>query len=87
MDKPPWELHLLQESGTKTDSVAVLRVHQSVADGPALLKLLCSCLSDTRIMSRARVNKEWKVLDRYFSLTFCSYRSILFFIVDICVHF
>nr|CAD7200970.1 unnamed protein product [Timema douglasi] len=35
-DKPPWEMHVLQSYGKHSDTVAVLRVHQSVADGMAL---------------------------------------------------
>uniref|UniRef100_A0A1B6C173 diacylglycerol O-acyltransferase n=1 Tax=Clastoptera arizonana TaxID=38151 RepID=A0A1B6C173_9HEMI len=67
MGKPPWELHLLQESGTKTESVAVLRIHNSVADGPALLKLLCSCLSDNRIITGSR-NCSRKPASFYYNL-------------------
>ncbi|XP_075234968.1 uncharacterized protein LOC142332412 [Lycorma delicatula] len=46
-DKPPWELHVLRQC-------AVLRVHQSVADGTSLVKLLCHCLADTKIISNTQ---------------------------------
>lgn len=52
-DKSPWELHVLQSADAAT---AVLRVHQSVADGPALVTLLCRCLSDTKVSSCSTVS-------------------------------
>ncbi|GLG98522.1 Uncharacterized protein GBIM_05155 [Gryllus bimaculatus] len=45
-DKPPWEVHVLSSFGAARDTVAVLRVHQSVADGMALVRLLCHSLAD-----------------------------------------
>ncbi|XP_063232252.1 uncharacterized protein LOC134536464 [Bacillus rossius redtenbacheri] len=45
-DKPPWEVHVLRGYGRHEDTVAVLRVHQSVADGMALVRVLCHSLAD-----------------------------------------
>ena len=49
-DKPPWELHVLQSVGRHQDTVAVLRVHQSVADGMALVRVLCHSLADCQVL-------------------------------------
>ncbi|KAJ9601031.1 hypothetical protein L9F63_000766 [Diploptera punctata] len=49
-DKPPWELHVLQRVGRHQDTVAVLRVHQSVADGMALVRVLCHSLADCQVL-------------------------------------
>nr|CAD7394682.1 unnamed protein product [Timema cristinae] len=49
-DKPPWEMHVLQSYGKHADTVAVLRVHQSVADGMALVRVLCHSLTDCQIL-------------------------------------
>lgn len=49
-DKPPWELHVLQSVGHHQDTVTVLRVHQSVADGMALVRVLCHSLADCHVL-------------------------------------
>ena len=49
-DKPPWELHVLQSVGHHRDTVTVLRVHQSVADGMALVRVLCHSLADCHVL-------------------------------------
>ncbi|XP_023701510.1 uncharacterized protein LOC111861300 isoform X2 [Cryptotermes secundus] len=49
-DKPPWEMHVLQSVGRHQDTVAVLRVHQSVADGMALVRILCHSLTDCQVL-------------------------------------
>lgn len=49
-DKPPWEMHVLQSVGRHQDTVAVLRVHQSVADGMALVRILCHSLADCQVL-------------------------------------
>ncbi|KAG8324651.1 hypothetical protein J6590_087369 [Homalodisca vitripennis] len=53
-DKPPWELQVLHAAG-RQGTTTILRVHQSVADGPALVTMLCRCLADTKVMPRIPV--------------------------------
>ncbi|XP_034246793.1 uncharacterized protein LOC117648394, partial [Thrips palmi] len=46
-DRPPWELRLLPACGSrKTEVVLVVRVHPALADGDALVRLLCHALAD-----------------------------------------
>ena len=49
-DKSPWELRVLSQSidCSSTDTIIILRVHQSLADGMTLIKILCTKLADTR---------------------------------------
>ncbi|KAK6643616.1 hypothetical protein RUM43_005126 [Polyplax serrata] len=49
-DKSPWQLQVFQSFGTNRDTVIILRVHQSVADGTALMRLLCHSLADAQII-------------------------------------
>lgn len=49
-DKPPWEFHVFQPFGDHQDTIAVLRVHQSIADGTALLRVLCHSLADSQVI-------------------------------------
>ncbi|XP_059482024.1 uncharacterized protein LOC132200526 [Neocloeon triangulifer] len=49
-EKPPWELHVLSAYGRHGDTAVVLRVHQCLADGMALVRVLCHALSDTRVL-------------------------------------
>lgn len=57
-DKPPWEMHVLQSVGRHQDTVAVLRVHQSVADGMALVRVLCHSLADCQVLHVPQVTEE-----------------------------
>ena len=72
-DKPPWEMHVLQDTGKKAVTVAVLRVHQSVADGTALVKMLCRCLGDTEVSPHVRVSTlpDINTLDNHCRGCFC----------------
>ena len=49
-DKPPWELRVISQSvdSSSTDTIIILRVHQCLADGMMLIKILCTKLADTR---------------------------------------
>lgn len=49
-DRSPWELRVLSQSidCSSTDTIIILRVHQSLADGMTLIKILCTKLADTR---------------------------------------
>ncbi|KAF4532867.1 hypothetical protein B566_EDAN001470, partial [Ephemera danica] len=51
-DKPLWEVHVLPRYGRHGDTAAVLRVHQSVADGMALVRVLCHALADSRVLHK-----------------------------------
>jgi hypothetical protein len=57
-DKPPWEMHVLQKVGHLQDTVAVLRVHQSVADGTALVRVLCHSLADCQVLHVPQVRQQ-----------------------------
>ncbi|XP_071452820.1 uncharacterized protein [Hetaerina americana] len=48
--KPPWELRVVRGYGKHLDTVAVVRVHQSLADGMSLVRLLCHALADSRVL-------------------------------------
>ncbi|XP_046394711.1 uncharacterized protein LOC124162275 isoform X2 [Ischnura elegans] len=48
--KPPWELRVVKGYGKHLDTVAVVRVHQSLADGMSLVRLLCHALADSRVL-------------------------------------
>ncbi|RZF47017.1 hypothetical protein LSTR_LSTR013808 [Laodelphax striatellus] len=50
-DRPPWELQVVGRC-------AILRVHQSVADGAALVTLLCRCLADSAVKPRLQVQRH-----------------------------
>jgi Wax ester synthase-like Acyl-CoA acyltransferase domain len=50
LEKPPWELHVLSQYGRHLDTAVVVRVHQCLADGMALVRVLCHALSDTRVL-------------------------------------
>lgn len=47
VDRPPWEMRLLPACGArKTEVAVVLRVHHALADGDALVRILCHALAD-----------------------------------------
>ncbi|KAG8224818.1 hypothetical protein J437_LFUL002264, partial [Ladona fulva] len=48
--KPPWEMRVIRGYGKHMDTVAVLRVHQCLADGMSLVRLLCHALADSRVL-------------------------------------
>ncbi|XP_039294959.1 uncharacterized protein LOC111049921 isoform X2 [Nilaparvata lugens] len=50
-DRPPWELRVVGRC-------AILRVHQSVADGAALVTLLCRCLADSPVKPRLQAQRH-----------------------------
>ncbi|XP_065332313.1 uncharacterized protein LOC135934470 [Cloeon dipterum] len=50
LSKPPWEMHILPNYGRHEDTAVVLRVHQCMADGMALVRVLCHALSDNRML-------------------------------------
>lgn len=49
-DKPLWELRVVSQAVdcSSTDTIVILRVHQCLADGMTLIKILCTKLTDTR---------------------------------------
>nr|XP_018899857.1 PREDICTED: uncharacterized protein LOC109032270 [Bemisia tabaci]XP_018899858.1 PREDICTED: uncharacterized protein LOC109032270 [Bemisia tabaci]XP_018899859.1 PREDICTED: uncharacterized protein LOC109032270 [Bemisia tabaci]XP_018899860.1 PREDICTED: uncharacterized protein LOC109032270 [Bemisia tabaci]XP_018899861.1 PREDICTED: uncharacterized protein LOC109032270 [Bemisia tabaci] len=70
-DKPPWELHVMPRSVETTvsspceapDTIVILRIHQSLADGTSLVKLLCQNLSDTKV--------NWTTPKKFGRIQFC----------------
>ena len=45
-DQPLWDLQVLQDFGDKKDTIILLRVHQCMCDGVALIHILLDCLVD-----------------------------------------
>lgn len=58
-DRPPWEMRLLASCGARRSEVAiVLRVHHAMADGDALVRVLCSALADHPTARPKQVGRE-----------------------------
>jgi diacylglycerol O-acyltransferase len=65
-DKPLWEVHVLPKYGRHGDTAVVLRVHQSVADGMALVRVLCHALADSRVLHVPQVRLTFFLDKIYF---------------------
>jgi hypothetical protein len=46
MEKPLWEIRVLSNYGAQRDTIAILRVHQCLADGMSLVRILSHSLAD-----------------------------------------
>lgn len=85
-DKPPWELRVVSQSVdcSSTDTIIILRIHQCLADGMTLIKILCTKLVDTRASYTAlRVGRTLEIYAEVGTYTriFCIYLilSLMFF--------
>lgn len=63
-NKPPWEFRVVSQSVdcSSTDTIIILRIHQCLADGMTLIKILCTKLVDTRASYTAlRVGRTFRM--------------------------
>lgn len=79
-DKPPWELRVVSQSVdcSSTDTIIILRIHQCLADGMTLIKILCTKLVDTRASYTAlRVGRTLEIHAKVGTHTYNFYACLI----------